>query len=189
MMTKRQLIPFLLTFCLISLGALGIEQTPSAIRSTPLTAPTYYIAINARTCQPDVIRFDGASNLPSKAIIELRVGEPYEDTLKDFTDAVDVPVDSSGFLTGEISPKKGLRFHRSLIAVATFSTDAPNQPASVLNIVGKKGEILSGVRNAPLTELIGLSKNPQLFQASGWYYGLQATALVPWCGEGVSRPH
>jgi hypothetical protein len=40
-----------------------------------------------------------------------------------------------------------------------------------------KGEHL-GEKDAPFGELLGVSHNPQLYQVSGWYYGLETIARI-----------
>ncbi len=173
MNANRSLIPMLFTVTLI---AAGTTQTTPGPASKPLSAPTYYIAIRARTCEPEAIRFDGASNLPQRAMIGLKVSEDYEDAWKDYSDFVNVPVAANGFFEGEIPPKKGTKFHRNLLLIADFTTYEPQQPKDVLDIVGKKGRKLGGL------------ENPQAHQLSGEYYILQTIDRVPSCGEGVTRP-
>jgi hypothetical protein len=125
----------------------------------------------------DLVRFNGASNLPAGANILVTVTDFDNDAWKDYSDGVCVQVAQSGFFSGEIHPKLGIKFRRNLILRASFATNVCKQPASVLRIVGPKGEHL-GEKDAPLGELAGLSRNPQLYQASGWYYGLETIARI-----------
>jgi hypothetical protein len=148
-----------------------VLQSGQAPPHKPLSAPTYYIAVKARTCEQDLVKFDGASNLPAGAVMGFRVSDFDEDAWKDYTDEVYVPVSEKGFFEGRIQPKKGMRFRRNLILVADFTTFRPQQLASVLLVVGKKGQNLGGINN------------PQLFQVSGWYYGLEAFDRTLGCGE------
>jgi hypothetical protein len=170
---SRSLILVVFTATLV---AAGTTKTASGPASTPLPAPTYYIAIRVRTCEPKAVKFDGASNLPQGAMVALKVGKPYEDALKDYSDDVYVPVDSEGFFQGEVPPKKGISFQRSLILIANFTTYVPKQPQSVLQAVGKIGEKLGGL------------ENPQVHFLSGNYQILQAIDMTPNCGEGVTEP-
>jgi hypothetical protein len=159
-----------------TLGAAGTTKIASGPASRPLAAPTYYIAIRVRTCEPNAVKFDGASNLPQGAMVALKVGKPYQDALKDYSDDIYVPVDSRGFFKGEIPPKKGISFQRSLILVANFTTYVPKQSQFVLHVVGKIGENLGGL------------ENPQVQYLSGSYQILQAIDITPSCGGDVTRP-
>jgi hypothetical protein len=161
---------------ILALGAVGTTQTGSPTSANPLRAPTYYIAIRARNCERESIRFDGASNLPLGTLIALKVSEPFEDALKDYTDDLYVPVGPKGLFEGKIAPREGTRFHRSLLLIANFTTYVPKQPQSVLQVVGKIGENLGGLGN------------PQVHYLSGNYQVLQAIDIAPWCGEGITEP-
>jgi hypothetical protein len=169
---------FGLVLIAVAVSALPLAQTSSTASHKILGAPTYYIVVEARTCESDLVRFGGASNLPPRAVISLTVNDFDEAAWKGYSDEVYASVDEEGFFEGEIRPKKGMAFRHNLILVADFTTYLPKQSATVLRIVGKKGEYLAGVENTPvhLQELSGLSHNPQLFQVSGWYYGIEAIA-------------
>ena len=164
---SRSLILVLFT---ATLFVAGTTKTASESASRPLPAPTYYIAIRVRTCEPNAVKFNGASNLPPGARVALKVGEPYQDAMKDYSDDVYVPVDSKGFFEGEVLPQKGISFQRRLILVANFTTYLPKQPQSVLQVVGKIGEKLGGL------------ENPQVEYMSGNYQILQAIDMTPSCG-------
>ena len=71
-----------------------------------------------------------------------------------------------GFFEGEVPPKKGISFQRSLILVANFTTYVPKQPQSVLQVVEKIGEKLGGL------------ENPQVHYLSGDYQILQAIDIT-----------
>jgi hypothetical protein len=157
----------------IAVSAGALLQAAQAPLRRPLPAPTYYIAVEARTCQKDLIEFSGASNLPRGAVIGFGVSDFDVDAWKDYSDEVYASVDEKGFFDGKIQPKKGMTFHRDLILVATFTTYRPRQLASVLRIVGKKGQNLGGINN------------PQVGQVSGPFYYLETIARVPFCGEGL----
>jgi hypothetical protein len=170
---SRSSILVLFTATLVAAGATNTASGPA---SRPLPAPTFYIAIRARTCEPEAVKFDGASNLPQGAMVALKVGKPFEDALKNYSDEVYVTVDSKGFFEGEVPPKKGISFQRSLILVANFTTYLPKPPQSILQVVGKIGEKLGGL------------ENPQVHYLSGNYQILQTIDMTPWCGESVAEP-
>jgi hypothetical protein len=143
------------------------------------SAPTYYIVVWGQNWSRDgdLVKFRGASNLPPDANIMLTVSDFEGDAWKDYGGDVCVALGKEGFFDGEIHPKEGMRFRRNLILRANFQTNLCRQSASVLRIVGQKGEHL-GERDDPLGELAGLSRNPQLYQISGWYYGLSTIARL-----------
>jgi hypothetical protein len=109
-------------------------------------------------------------------MIWISIVDFYHDAWKDYSNEVFLPVDEKGFFDGQIQPKKGVVFHRNLILLAEFTTYRPKQPASVLKIVGRKGQ-----------ELGDLLTNPQIYQVSGPYYVLETIARVPSCGEGLPK--
>jgi len=142
-------------------------------------APTYYIVVSGQNSSPrgDLVKFRGASNLPQDATIMLSVSDFDDDAWKDYSGDVCVSLTKEGFFAGEIHPKQGMRFRKNLILRANFQTNLCRQSANVLRILGQKAEHL-GERDAPLGELAGLSRNPQLYQVSGWYYGLSTIARL-----------
>jgi hypothetical protein len=158
-------------------AASGQEPPKNAIRT--FFAASYYVVARGQNWSPygDLVRFNGASNLPAGANILVTVADFDHDAWKDYSDAVCVPVAKNGFFSGEIHPKLGMKFHTNLILRASFATNVCKQSASVLRIVGPKGEHL-GEKDAPFGELVGVSRNPQLYQASGWYYGLETIARI-----------
>jgi hypothetical protein len=141
----------------------------------PLRAPTYYIGVEAPTCEPDMVKFVGASNLPPGAKLLIGVADFYEYAWKNYSEDITATLDDQGFFRGSVQPKKGLVFRRNLLLVANFATYEPKQPNNVLQIVGRKGERLGGL------------ENPQRIQVSGPYFGIQAIARVPFCGEGLDK--
>jgi hypothetical protein len=159
-----------------------IAQAPSP---KPPRAPTYYPAVNVQSCAPESIHFRGASNLPGGAMIAMQVDDFNGDGWQMFSDWIYVPVGGDGFFRGEIQPSKLLRFQHNLTLIASFATNLHKQPSDVIRVVGEKGWLLAGVENPSqnFTELSGLSQNPQLYQASGWYHGLETIARVGNCGE------
>lgn len=110
------------------------------------------------------------------------MAEFFEDGWKDISDELYVPLKSDGFFSGTIHPKDGLIFRRNMVLRAAFMPYRPKQDPAVLRIVGAKGEKLAGLDNAPIDELMGLTQNPQLFQVSGWNYGLDSIARAS-CGK------
>jgi len=148
-----------------------------------LSAPTYYVVARVSDCErePSYIDFRGASNLPSGSVIDAQVSDFDFDGWKDYSSEVHVPVNEEGFFTGRIEPEKGMSFRGSLILRVYFLPYRPKQPESVLAVVGKHGEHLGGESVA--IEQVDPSKNPQMFQVSGWYYGLETMARLPNCGQ------
>jgi hypothetical protein len=133
----------------------------------------HYIAVEARGClENGTLRVFGASSLPAGSMIGLKVSAFDEDAWKDYSDEIYVAVDLKGIFSAEIPPKAGRHFARNLLVVADFTTFRPKQPAEVLQVVGEKGEHLGNFDN-----------NPQLFQLSGRYYGLETIARVVACGH------
>jgi hypothetical protein len=149
-----------------------------------LSATGYYIAAYVNDCEPDpnYVEFRGTSNLPPGALITATVAEFDLDAWKDYGDEIVVSIDERGFFTGKIQPKKGMRLRRNLVLRIDFMSYRPVQPASVLAVVGRRGERLAG-QNVAVEDAGTRSKNPQLFQVSGPYYGLETIARVPNCGE------
>ena len=119
----------------------------------------------------------GASNLPPRAIIALDVQD---------SDRTFVTLPHSGSFEQSIRPKKGFSFHAGLVASAYFQIayhKGPRQSPSVIQVVGPRGWNLAGVEDpaAHFTELSGLSHNPQLYQMSGWYYGIETKVILGEC--------
>ena len=71
-----------------------------------LTAPTYYIPAEARTCELTEVRFVGVSNLPPGAVVVLRVSDFVRDGWSDYSDGTYVSVNDKGFFDGRVHPKK-----------------------------------------------------------------------------------
>lgn len=138
-------------------------------------APTFYLAIEAATCEPDAIKILGVSNLPPGAVILLLIGDFDGDAWKDYTDPAYLNLGEVGRFEQTLHPKRGLRFHRNLLAQSYFSPvyvpPKTSQIESVLKVVGKKGENLGGL------------DNPQVGRLSGTNYYLTTIARVPNCGE------
>jgi hypothetical protein len=154
------------------------SSSTTAVRDTaPLPAPTYYIAVDGRKCEPDSITIMGASNLPSGAVLAIEVEN---------SDPTYITLPVSGWFEKDIHAKGGMSFHAGLTVRAYFQIAyyrGPRQPTNVLRVVGLKGWRLAAVRNpaAHFDQLSGLSHNPQLFQTSGWYYGIQTKVVLSEC--------
>lgn len=171
---------------MINCSTLVFAQPPKLIPTR-----NYYIAVAAHSCTPDAIEFRGEANLPAGALITISVNDFHGDGWELYSGWSDVPINQDGSFRGRIEPRQGARFHHNLILIASFDTNpgTARQPDRVLQIVGKHGEYLAGVENpeAHLTELSGLSANPQLQQSSGWHYGLYTIARVPSCGPDAPK--
>ena len=157
-------------FVLFVLCMASAAQSDPARQQAKLPAPTYYLAVNARTCEGGEVRFNGASNLPKGAMIGITISDFDHYAWKEFSGEIFLPIDENGFFDGRIQPKQGMLFRGNLILVAEFTTFRPQQPADVLRVAGKKGQNLGD----PLT-------NPQMGQVSGPYYLLEAIARAS-CG-------
>ena len=169
---------FAMAICTVALFADSTSRSVQTIAHQILPAPTFYIAIDASLTEPDLISFRAASNLPLGSQIAILTTDFDEDGWKDYSDGICATVNEHGFLKGEIQSKKGMKFRRNLLLRADFAPFLCKQPESVLHIVGKKGQYLAGLGDAPLQELSGLSDNPQLYQVSGWTRGLTSIARV-----------
>jgi hypothetical protein len=161
----------------VLVAAVGLSgQAPA--RRPP--APTFYLVIDARTCEPDSIKISGASNLPAGALIGLEISDFNEDAWKDYSDTVYISLKEDGLFEKILHPKPGQKFRRNLLAQAYFSPvyvpPHMTQPPNVLKMVGTKGQYLGGF------------ENPQAGQISGNNHYLSTIARVPWCGEGL-KPH
>lgn len=148
-------------------------------RKPVLTAPTYYLAVQAQLEDKDLVRFRGASNLPLDSRIGVVVTAFEGGAWHDYSDQVCLPLSNKGLFSGELHSQNGVGFRTNLVLRAYFQTNlCTPQPNSVLQRVGKKGDGLANVPDGDPEELAGLSDNPQLYQVSGWYYGLEAIARV-----------
>jgi hypothetical protein len=150
-----------------------------------LSAPTYYLAIKADLEDSDTIRVRGATNLPAGAKIAVGVGELIGDFgLKPYSDGACATVNDKGLFELELHTKSGMKFRRNLNAGADFSVNgACKQPPSVLAVVGKKGQHLGNdnyddAADTTMAETPGMFENPQLYQSSGWHFGLGVNVRV-----------
>lgn len=132
--------------CLIG-GVIALSgTTPRKIWK--LTAPTYYIAARVRyDGDPDELRIRGASNLPRGSRLTINIldflGEGSTILGKNETTSVG----KDGFFEVVIKPSKGFAFRPNIVCYIGFSPEYPAQPASVIQVVGKRGEHLGSPKN------------------------------------------
>ncbi len=150
-----------------------------------LSAPTYYLAIKGDLEDSNTIRVRGATNLPVGAKITIGVGKPFGDFgMKPYADGACAQVKDNGLFDLELHPKADRVFHRNLIVQASFNTNGGcKQPASVLLVVGEKGEYLGNDNYDNAADKTrewtpGMNENPQIGQSSGWHLGLDAMSRV-----------
>jgi hypothetical protein len=181
MTTKILLV--LVAACVV--GGIAISAAHVAAQPTRLHAPGYYIAINATKDHEDVIRVRGASNLPAGAKIGLYVeGLVLENGRAPLNTAVCVAVDQSGLFRAELQVTKDVYQKKDLMVNAIFQTNLCAQNQDVIRVVGRHGELLGNDGRPVTMEEVengmtrGMFENPQLFQVSGWYFGLATIARV-----------
>jgi hypothetical protein len=164
---------------------LGVGDGSAPASHKQLSAPTYYIAASVHECKSSSVDFRGATNLPAGAILRASVSDFDGDGWKRYSEWVYVSVHDDGFSEGKITPENKSVFRHNLLLNLSFYPNVGKQPTSVLQTLGEHGQLLAGLEkpSSDLTELSGLSRNPQLFQSSGWYYGLETLARVPSCAE------
>jgi hypothetical protein len=171
--------------CLIAAMLVSGASAGQCQSRKSLTAPTYYLAIKGSLESSDAIRVRGATNLPPGAEIWVGIGQFVGDFgLQPYTDGGCATVRENGLFELELHPISGMKFRRSLIAVAGFCVNGGcKQPKNVLAIVGKKGQHLGNdnyddAMDTTMAETPGMFENPQLSQSSGWYFGLEAMNRV-----------
>lgn len=161
-------------------GSALLAQQPKQ----PLSAPGYYIAIMAQHSYDTVIRVRGASNLPPGTKVLLQVVAMNDQAYKTYSQDICVAVDEKGLFEQEVGLSAGNLWRRDLLVNAIFLPNECKQNAHVLQILGSHGQYL-GHDNRPVTMnevemgiTPGMAANPQLFQVSGWYFGISALARV-----------
>jgi hypothetical protein len=175
-MTSGRLLAFGFAACALSHAG--------AQRSQRLSAPTYYIAASAQLEYGSTVRVRGISNLPPGAVLSLEVFPPAGIVWTDGGRPVCVPIDGNGLFKQEIAVPARLPRPNGLYVRATFQANLCNQHAQVLQIVGRHGEFLGNDDHHVTMEEVengwthGMNKNPQLFQVSGWYFGISDIAQV-----------
>lgn len=167
----------------LTVVALSLPTLPQKERRTTfiLRAPTYYIVVDAHLQDDSTIIVRGASSLPTGSRIAIQAGDGTEFV----SESNCASVGEEGFFVQNLRPAKGVRFKWSpnLGVDAVFRTTECQQPKSVLQIVGKHGQYLGNDNyenkiDVHMQMTPGMNKNPQLFQESGWYYGLRTLANV-----------
>jgi len=135
--------------------------------SRPLAAPTYYIAAKASfDSGSQKIGIAGTTNLPVGALLMVNIADYIGEGSHTFNDPATAAVGKDGFFFMSVSPKKGMSFHRNLICDIGFMANYPQQPATVIREVGRKGERL------------GFAKNPQSGVLSGENHYLSTVTVV-----------
>ena len=149
-----------------------------------LNAPGYYIAVDATRDYEGVIAVRGASNLPVGAKIALEVEGAVPVNSRGLPIPTCVAVDQRGLFRAELQITKEAYQKKDLIVDAIFLTNQCVQDQEVIRVVGHHGELL-GNDGRPVTmeevergETPGMQENPELFQVSGWYFGIAAIARV-----------
>ncbi len=150
-----------------------------------LSAPGYYIAVLAQREYEGAIRVRGASNLPAGAKIWLEVDEiAGQDGWNARSAQVCAVVGQNGLFGSELQVTKEAYQKPLLILRAAFLTNACSQDQKVLQVVGRRGEYLGNdahpvtMHEVEMGMTPGMLQNPQLFQVSGWYFGIAAIARV-----------
>jgi hypothetical protein len=173
-----KLLAVLTTMLFSSLAAFTQNSQP---RPSILQAPTYYIVVHGHLKDEDTIAVRGASNLPPGSMILIQVG----DGTKPLAERTCVGVGKEGLFLRELHPVAGIKFKFStgLGIDAIFRTSECEQPDGVLQVVGKHGQYLGNDNYDNRIDIHmqwtpGMIDNPQLFQESGWYFGLRTSAPV-----------
>ena len=150
-----------------------------------LDAPGYYVAVNATREYEGTIRVRGASNLPVGAKIGLVVEELVpENGRKPLSTMVCAATDQRGMFAAELKITKEVYQKKDLIVDATFLTNQCIQDQAVIKVVGHHGELLGNDGRPVALEEVergmtpGMRNNPQLFQDSGWYFGIGTIARL-----------
>ena len=162
----------LATVILVPVMTLGCSGMAIA-QNRSIAAPTYYIAAYVKECNSNHITVRGATDLPAGAVLSVSVGGPLGNpsgTLERYSNLSTTTVAPNGQFTAEVDALPTKRFESNrFVAYVRFQPEVTKQPKSVLNVVGRKGEKLD------------IINNPQAFQTSGWWYGIEETALVGEC--------
>ena len=168
----------------IACGVCWFGSASVAQKRESLPAPTYYISIRAQHSHDQVIRVRGASNLPSGARVSLRVVVMNNDARKDSSENTCVAIDDKGLFDQEIRLSEGQPYRSDLLVTATFLPNECKQNARVLQMLGSHGEFLGHDSHRVTMDEVengwtrGMKENPQLFQVSGWYFGISAVAQI-----------
>jgi len=165
--------------CVAALSA-GVGGQPQK-----LYAPGYYIAVSAVRENEGVIKVHGATNLPVDSKIDLVVEDLVpENGRKALNSLTCAAVDQRGLFSGELHITKEAYQKKDLIVDAIFLTNECPQEQKVLQIVGVHGEYLGNDTPRATMEQVekgmtrGMADNPQIFQISGWYFGVASIARL-----------
>lgn len=176
-MTHGAILALGIAACALSEAA-GTQGTPR------LSAPTYYIAVSAQLDVGDIVHLRGATNLPAGASVALQIVAPNGGGWKEYSKVACVVTSEGGLFDQDLDIPVGLPHRTDLFARATFLTNACKQSVRVLQVVGGQGEFLGNDAHRPTMHEVemaftpGMAKNPQLFQVSGPYFGIEAFARV-----------
>jgi hypothetical protein len=131
------------------------------------------------------IRVRGASNLPVGAKIGVEVEELVpEDGRKPLSKLTCATVDQKGLFRAELQVTKDVYQKKGLIVDAIFLPNQCVQNPEVTRVVGHHGELLGNdgrlvtMEEVEQGETPGMRENPQLFQISGWYFGIGTIARL-----------
>jgi hypothetical protein len=157
----------------VLLNLVLITDSEAQGRYKKLSAPTYYLAAQASTtCDRDHITIRGATNLPPGSrinVIALELKRDSKDYRKPQSEAMQTNVRPDGLFDVRLKPKAG-DFSEYVVVQVTFDASV-NQPRSVSQVVGRKGEMLGDL------------DNPQLGIYSGTHAYLSQGLLVEFCGR------
>ena len=145
-----------------SFGQSGSPGKRSLGRALP--APTFYLALNQGRCSDGEVELRGASNLPTGAILDLRLADFQGDAWTFYGDAQKAELDADGYFVAKVTLAKDPTLPHNLIATATFGMNYHKQPANVVRIVGAHGENLDDLNNPQALSLSGF--NTVLFAIS-----------------------
>lgn len=166
-------------------GGLALSAAGGVGQPKKLYAPGYYIAVDATREYEGVVRVRGASNLPVGSKIGLQVEELVpENGRKPLSTLRCQAVDQRGLFSAELQVTKESYQKRDLIVDATFLTNQCAQDQEVTRVVGHHGELLGNDGRVVTKEEVergetpGMQENPQVFQISGWYFGIGTIGRV-----------
>src|SRR6266568_6029832 len=141
-MMRTLIIAVCLVGVIVALGGTITRKT------WKLTAPTYYIAARVRyDGDPDELRVQGASNLPTGSRLTINILDFLREGSTILGKNEITSVGEDGFFEVTVRPLKGLAFRPNIVCEIGFSPEYPAQPASVIQVVGKQGEHLGSPKN------------------------------------------
>jgi hypothetical protein len=134
----------------LAVACIALGKELQAQEARKLSAPTYYLAISAVRDHDNVIRVRGASNLPPGSRISLQAFEMDGDGWNAYSGKVCVTLNKNGLLSEELQ----------------LATEYLGNDRHVTMDQVEAGETA------------GMVRNPQLFQSSGWYFGLSEMTRI-----------